>query len=588
MKQQPAQSSQNQERDSMTQRRSCFNLTTNPRRHQRVGTRLCACRIHPTSPNELHYNQVRHHNRARRSQGLRGALDGRVGKLGHIHLGECIGERRGTRLHGPRQRARRVAPLESGSANLALLIRRGLTIILHKLEAAIRSSVHLHLERTTGQRSRVLHHGGQRHNGAGPHEHRDLTHLSSARDVLGSLLHPTGVEAVPLTLRQIHVLGGILVQHRGHHQITIEPLVGQHRSGGILRVLRHQRPHPQTVGLVHSVGQGIVVRQQLVAKIQRGLQVHAGIAPQPREMGSGILGGVHTHRRDEGTNLVPTCEQVCARFAGEPSNVARHVRRASQTPVEHHPRRVHQVIPAGVDVAGPHRGAQTGHTWTPCSVDAVEAGVIRGGPQRLKLSHIPPVESVKVGLSFIIPEEAHAIRVVVLLLLRVPVPSSLDAVVQVAALSIPKLSLPPWQNEALGCGELDQVRVAEPRLADTSHTEVQLLPVLLQLRLGLREGQVAEVEVVVIILALGRIGVVGLSCKPTEIGDKSINRVVAIPELMQHGLDVGTILPSPPGSDESKPVSRRHSRGPDQRVISRGTLIQCGRWHQIQLKSTLR
>mmetsp|Transcript_14152 Transcript_14152/g.35789 ORF Transcript_14152/g.35789 Transcript_14152/m.35789 type:complete len:290 (-) Transcript_14152:978-1847(-) len=289
-----------------------------------------------------------------------------------------------------------------------------------------------------------------------------------------------------------------------------------------------------------------MVRQQLVPQVQRGLEVAGGIPPQPREVRGGILGGVHAHRGNEGADLVPPRQQVSITLAGEPANVARHVGGASQPPVEHHARSVNQVVPAGVDVPGPHGGAQASHARTPRPVDAVESCVLGGGPQRLDLSNIPPMESVKVGLSFVIPEEAHTVRVVVLLLLRIPVASSLETVVQVAALCIPQPSLTPWQDEALRCRELDQVRVAEPRLADASHAEVQLLPIFLELCLRLREGQVAEVEVVVVILALRGVRVVRLSGEPAEIRDKSIDGVVAISELMQHGLNVRTILPPPP------------------------------------------
>mmetsp|Transcript_65679 Transcript_65679/g.201259 ORF Transcript_65679/g.201259 Transcript_65679/m.201259 type:complete len:288 (-) Transcript_65679:775-1638(-) len=285
--------------------------------------------------------------------------------------------------------------------------------------------------------------------------------------------------------------------------------------------------------------QRVMERHQAVPHLQRAAHgVARALAPEPGEVRLGLVSAVDAHGRHERTNLHPPRQKCAVGLAGEAADVASHVGRAGQDPIEHHSGRPLQVLPRGLDVAGPDRGAEPGHARREGAVEGVEAPDAVLQTQGLNLSHVPPIVREVITFAFVVPPEGDAVLIVMLNLVAVPIPhlrlGEVEAALLRVAVSYVRRPRPPrlgrLEHPPLRAGHVQETRVAEPGLADhaDSYVLVRQLGELLSRRI--QEGWVVA-EVLVRGLSRRRERVVCLRGEPLEIENNSVDGVPALAEL---------------------------------------------------------
>mmetsp|Transcript_44609 Transcript_44609/g.126093 ORF Transcript_44609/g.126093 Transcript_44609/m.126093 type:complete len:448 (-) Transcript_44609:332-1675(-) len=317
----------------------------------------------------------------------------------------------------------------------------------------------------------------------------------------------------------------------------------------------------------------------------------SGLPPKPREVRRGREGAVHAHRRHKDADLHPTGQQVGLRVTREAADVATHIRCTGKDPVQHQARSPVQVLPSGVDVAGPGRGTQTRHTGGESAVQRVEALQFVLGPQGLNLRNVPPMEGPHVGLPFVVPPKVHSVLHEVRQVLAVPVADGWVRKVEVSLLGVGaglirrvaagRLSVA--QDPAVVLGHGEEIRVAQAWLPDASHPEVVPL-VSRQLLLRLAERFPIEAEVLVVRLSLRLERVVRLVREPLEIENDRIDRVLVSAELVHDILHVLPVLPAPTRCHKPEGVLRWHERRADEGVVGLRAQFEALRGHEVQLK----
>mmetsp|Transcript_11744 Transcript_11744/g.30142 ORF Transcript_11744/g.30142 Transcript_11744/m.30142 type:complete len:252 (-) Transcript_11744:635-1390(-) len=128
-----------------------------------------------------------------------------------------------------------------------------------------------------------------------------------------------------------------------------------------------------------------------------------------------------------------------------------------------------------------------------------------------------------------------------------------------------------------------ELAVAEARLPDAAHADVQVVAVLRELRLRRRQRDVIEAEVHVVWLALRFVLVVRLGREPLKVEDDDIDRILLFAKPLEGRLDIVAILPAPAGGDEAEGVPREHCWLPGQRVVGLRPLLQRGCGHEVEL-----
>mmetsp|Transcript_55998 Transcript_55998/g.162261 ORF Transcript_55998/g.162261 Transcript_55998/m.162261 type:complete len:301 (-) Transcript_55998:602-1504(-) len=268
------------------------------------------------------------------------------------------------------------------------------------------------------------------------------------------------------------------------------------------------------------------------------------------------------------------------------------MRRAGQCPVQCVARLLRKDLPRRPGVPGPKAQAEASHAGREGAVQRPAPLPLPPSLVGLVLRHVPPLVLEVVGLTFVVPPELNAVVEVVLVLLGVPMTSvgvrevqiPLDGVeLRVRIRRVPAGST-LWQQVAIRPGEGQVLRVAQPRLSDASHAEMQLLTVLRKLPRRVWEGLVRVAEVHTGVLSLGAVAVVRLACVPFEIDDESVRWEAARPESREGVLDVLAVRPTPAGGDEAEGPQRRHSRPPDEAVIGHRTELKRGARQKVELE----
>mmetsp|Transcript_55622 Transcript_55622/g.165382 ORF Transcript_55622/g.165382 Transcript_55622/m.165382 type:complete len:890 (-) Transcript_55622:23-2692(-) len=523
--------------------------------------------------------------------GPREPLHGRP--LDAVRLEECDKELRerphpGVALRGPAQRSCGLVPVQPRDVDVPSLVARALPVVLDELERAVLAAVHLHLERAPGEGAGVLHQRGQRQHGAAADEGRQVLQSGMPVQVQRPPVAARGAQLVPEALRQVDLLAGVVPDHRRRQDSPVHPLRGHVRHARVVGEVRGEGAHPELAPPVHRVGERVVVREQAVPQLQGAPHdARLPLPEEPRPVGGARMGGVHAHRREEDAELVPPREERGGRAAVEAPDVARHVGGASEGPVQHRARRPGEVLPRGGDVASPDRGPEARHAGGEGAVERVETPVgVRARPEHLDLRDVPPVVREVLVLALVVPPEVDAVVQVARVLAAVPPPHGGLFETDPAPAGI-RLGTSRRRHPAIGSGHLQVRRVAEPRLPDAAHANVEVAVEGRQLLPGPREDLGVVPEVVVPGLAPGREVVVRLVGKPLKVHDDRVEGEAARAECRHRSVDVGGILPAPARGHEAKGVERRHARRTGEPEVGPSPLGQGLRRHQVELERAM-
>mmetsp|Transcript_8064 Transcript_8064/g.22996 ORF Transcript_8064/g.22996 Transcript_8064/m.22996 type:complete len:360 (-) Transcript_8064:988-2067(-) len=321
-------------------------------------------------------------------------------------------------------------------------VPQGLRVVLDEIEAAIGASIDLHMQSPACQGVGVQHVPGQGDYRARADEGRDLREGGGARQAPASLitkgLAGPCCERIPRrATRKVHVLRRVLADDGGNEDDPVHPLGCDARGLHVVRELHGQGLDPVRRRRIEVVRERVVVGHQPVSEPD-GLFYHGlrGIAEGPWPVGLRPEDGVHPHDRHKHADLHPSREVRPVGLAVEAADVGADVRRAAQHPIQHHARRVAQVLPVRVHVSRPHRGADARHAGAPRSVQREEPPRLVHLVYRVTLRDVHVPERVVVRLALVIPPEVDAADIfarVVPHLVGVPCADRRDRVVQAPA-----------------------------------------------------------------------------------------------------------------------------------------------------------
>mmetsp|Transcript_19535 Transcript_19535/g.53668 ORF Transcript_19535/g.53668 Transcript_19535/m.53668 type:complete len:226 (-) Transcript_19535:1127-1804(-) len=187
---------------------------------------------------------------------------------------------------------------------------------------------------------------------------------------------------------------------------------------------------------------------------------------------------VHAHHWHEGAHLIPTRQELCTRLAPEAPDVASHVRRTGEAPIEHRSRGAREVLPGGGNVAGPDCRTEAGHARGEGAVQGVKASVgTPTGAQHLNLHNIPEVIGEVAVLALVIPPKIHAIIEIMCILPGVPLSHGWLQEAEPPAFGV-GLRPARWRHPALRSCSAQMGWIAQAGLADRTHAHLQLTVVV--------------------------------------------------------------------------------------------------------------
>mmetsp|Transcript_65233 Transcript_65233/g.187839 ORF Transcript_65233/g.187839 Transcript_65233/m.187839 type:complete len:202 (+) Transcript_65233:690-1295(+) len=183
--------------------------------------------------------------------------------------------------------------------------------------------------------------------------------------------------------------------------------------------------------------QGIVVGDQAIAQLESHSHCLLGLrAPEPRPMWGRMQDAVHAHGRHEDGHLEPPRQQRRVRLPGEASGVAPDIWGARQHPIQHHSRRLGELVPSRIYITRPDRRPESSHPRAPSAVQGVEPLVALRLAQGVQLGGVPKMKCEVVRLAFVVPPETHAIFDKALQVVAVPSPDVFSGVIEASLLRI--------------------------------------------------------------------------------------------------------------------------------------------------------